>query len=79
MRNAPGSFALFGGSAFTKEKILHKDPKEKLSFFNYFLCSTVGAFASIVTTNPLDVVKTRIQNKPFDSNATGAFPSSSPC
>jgi len=71
LRNAPGSFALFGGSAFTKEKILGHNPKERLSFFHYFLCSTVGAFCSLVITNPLDVIKTRTQNKPFDAKVSG--------
>lgn len=37
----------------------------------YFLASTVGSICSIVVAAPLDVVKTRIQNRPFDSPEKG--------
>lgn len=70
-RNAPGSFALFGGSALTKEKIFHLQDNRKASFFQHFVASSVGATLSIVLVNPLDVVKTRIQNKPFDKPESG--------
>lgn len=70
-RNAPGSFFLFGGSAFVKENIFHLENYRDATFFQHFIASAVGSIASIVVANPFDVVKTRIQNKPFDQPMTG--------
>ncbi|KAJ3286698.1 hypothetical protein HK104_008902 [Borealophlyctis nickersoniae] len=60
-RNAPGSFALFGGSAFTKEYIFKLEDYSKATFFQNFCASIAGAVASITISAPLDVIKTRIQ------------------
>ncbi|KAJ7819783.1 mitochondrial carrier protein [Mycena olivaceomarginata] len=60
-RNAPGSFALFGASAVTKELPGHKTS----------IASIAGAVASITVAAPLDVVKTRIQNANFESKVPG--------
>ena len=35
------------------------------------MASIAGATASIAVASPLDVIKTRIQNKPFDSKEGG--------
>ncbi|CAJ0767274.1 9024_t:CDS:2, partial [Entrophospora sp. SA101] len=70
-RNAPGSFALFGGSAFVKEYLFGLKDYSKATFFQNFCASIGGAIASISVAQPLDVVKTRIQNRPFDSPETG--------
>lgn len=70
-RNAPGSFALFGGNAVVRNKLFKIPEGSKTSLFQYFCASTVGSICSITVAAPLDVVKTRIQNRPFDSPETG--------
>ncbi|KAF8930753.1 mitochondrial carrier domain-containing protein [Dissophora ornata] len=70
-RNAPGSFALFGGSAFVKEWIFKLEDYNKATFFQNFCASIGGSVASITVAAPLDVVKTRIQNRNFDSPEGG--------
>ncbi|KAF9927625.1 hypothetical protein BGZ75_007105 [Mortierella antarctica] len=70
-RNAPGSFALFGGSAFVKEWIFGLEDYNKATFFQNFCASIGGSVASITVAAPLDVVKTRIQNRNFDNPEGG--------
>jgi hypothetical protein len=70
-RNAPGSFALFGGSAVVKEWIFKLEDYNKATFFQNFCASIGGSVASITVAAPLDVVKTRIQNRNFDSPEGG--------
>lgn len=70
-RNAPGSFALFGGSAFVKEYLFHLNDYNQATFFQNFCASIGGAVASITVAAPLDVVKTRIQNRNFDNPESG--------
>ncbi|KAH6569952.1 hypothetical protein BASA62_004548 [Batrachochytrium salamandrivorans] len=60
-RNAPGSFALFGGSAIAKEYLFKLEDYSKATFFQNFVASISGAVASITISAPLDVIKTRIQ------------------
>lgn len=61
-RNAPGSFALFGGSAFAKEMLGLTD-YNAATWGQNFIASIAGASSSLVVSAPLDVIKTRIQNK----------------
>jgi hypothetical protein len=70
-RNAPGSFALFGGSAFTKEYLFGLEDFNKATWGQNFVASIGGAVASITVAAPLDVVKTRIQNANFESTTGG--------
>lgn len=70
-RNAPGSFALFGGSAFAKEYIFHLEDYSRATWGQNFVASIAGAVASITVAAPLDVVKTRIQNANFGNNVSG--------
>lgn len=70
-RNAPGSFALFGGSAFTKEYLFHLNDYNKASWFQNFIASIAGASASLLVSAPLDVIKTRIQNRNFENPESG--------
>ncbi|KAK3320712.1 mitochondrial carrier domain-containing protein [Cercophora scortea] len=70
-RNAPGSFALFGGSAFAKEFLFKLDDYNKASWFQNFVASIAGASASLLVSAPLDVIKTRIQNRNFDNPQSG--------
>lgn len=70
-RNAPGSFALFGGSAFAKEYIYGLQDYNKATWGQNFVASIAGASASLLVSAPLDVIKTRIQNKNFDNPESG--------
>eukprot|EP00924_Labyrinthula_sp_SR-Ha-C_P009766 snap_masked-scaffold_22-processed-gene-5.38-mRNA-1 protein AED:0.03 eAED:0.03 QI:0/-1/0/1/-1/1/1/0/313 len=70
-RNAPGSFALFGGSAFMQYLVFGLEETKDATVFQNFCASIVGSVCSITVAAPLDVVKTRIQNKAFNSQETG--------
>ncbi|KAG6375102.1 Mu homology domain-containing protein [Boletus reticuloceps] len=70
-RNAPGSFALFGGSALTKEYVLGVSDYSRATWTQNFIASVAGAVASIAVAAPLDVVKTRIQNANFEQKVPG--------
>lgn len=70
-RNAPGSFALFGGASAVQYGIFKLDDPKKATFWQNFAASVGGAVASITVAAPLDVVKTRIQSKAFDSTESG--------
>ncbi|KIJ32053.1 hypothetical protein M422DRAFT_234328 [Sphaerobolus stellatus SS14] len=70
-RNAPGSFALFGASAVTKEYILDVKDYSKATWGQNFIASVSGAVASITVAAPLDTVKTRIQNANFENKVSG--------
>jgi len=72
MRNAPGSFFLFGGTAFAKDVVFGLDDYSKASFAQNMVASATGSFFSIAGTNPMDVVKTRIQNKDFGEKHSGS-------
>ncbi|KAL1746492.1 mitochondrial carrier protein [Schizophyllum fasciatum] len=70
-RNAPGSFSLFGASAFTKEYLLGVKDYSKATWGQNFVASIAGAVASITVAAPLDTIKTRIQNANFESKVSG--------
>lgn len=70
-RNAPGSFALFGGSAFAKEYIYKLQDYSSATWGQNFVASIFGASASLIVSAPLDVIKTRIQNKNFEAKESG--------
>lgn len=69
LRNLPGSFLLFGGAALTKDVVFGLEDHRKATFFQNTVASTVGACMGVFCTSPLDVIKTRIQNKGFDQAA----------
>ncbi|EKF26617.1 mitochondrial carrier protein, putative [Trypanosoma cruzi marinkellei] len=72
VRNVPGSFLLFGGAAWTKDYVFHLEDYSEATFIQNFVSSTVGGCLGVWFTNPIDVVKTRIQNKRFeDGRVTG--------
>jgi len=60
MRNAPGSFSLFGGAALAKQIMGVQDGRA--TFLQDTAASVCGAVASITVAAPLDVIKTRIQS-----------------
>lgn len=70
-RNVPGSFALFGGNSFAKEYIFGLSDNSSATWTQNFITSIVGASASLIVSAPLDVVKTRIQNRNFDNPESG--------
>jgi hypothetical protein len=70
-RNAPGSFALFGGNSFAKEYIFGLKDYSSATWSQNFITSIFGASASLIVSAPLDVIKTRIQNKNFDNPESG--------
>ncbi|GAA5861610.1 hypothetical protein JCM1840_005204 [Sporobolomyces johnsonii] len=70
-RNAPGSFALFGGSAFTKEYVFGLQDYRSATWYQNFVASIAGSVSSIAISQPLDVIKTRIQNQNFESKVGG--------
>ncbi|KAF2742919.1 mitochondrial carrier protein [Sporormia fimetaria CBS 119925] len=70
-RNAPGSFALFGGSAAAKEYFYKLSDYNKASWSQNFVASIAGASASLIVSAPLDVIKTRIQNRNFENPESG--------
>ncbi|KAJ2723491.1 high copy suppressor of abf2 [Coemansia sp. Benny D115] len=71
LRNAPGSFALFGGSAFVKEFVFKLEDYNKATFVQNFFASIGGAVASLTVSAPMDVIKTRIQARSFDNPESG--------
>lgn len=69
-RNAPGSFALFGGNAAAKT-FMGISESQQATWTQDAIASCTGAVASIAVAAPLDVVKTRVQNRPFNSPESG--------
>jgi hypothetical protein len=69
-RNAPGSFALFGGAS-TARGLMGVEEGTAPTWTQSFFSSIAGATASITVASPLDVVKTRIQNRSFDDPRGG--------
>lgn len=70
-RNAPGSFALFGGSAAAKEYLYGLEDYNAATWGQNFVASVAGASASLLVSAPLDVIKTRIQNRNFENPESG--------
>jgi hypothetical protein len=62
---------LFGGSAFTKEYFFGLQDYNKATWFQNFVASIAGASASLLVSAPLDVIKTRIQNRNFENPESG--------
>eukprot|EP00171_Calliarthron_tuberculosum_P017221 IDg17221t1 len=70
-RNAPGSFALFGGSAAVKSRVYGLENFNDATLAQNFVASCAGGVASITVASPLDVIKTRIQTRDFGSGESG--------
>lgn len=70
-RNAPGSFALFGGNTAAKTYMGVGEDGARATWTQDAMASSAGAIASISVAQPLDVIKTRIQNRPFNSPESG--------
>lgn len=63
---------LFGGSAVAKEYFYKLQDYNAATWGQNFVASIAGATASLLVSAPLDVIKTRIQNRNFD-NPEGGF------
>lgn len=70
VRNAPGSFSLFGANAWAKDYLFNNNLD---AYWKTFVTSTIGSVASIVVASPMDVIKTRIQNRDFNDPRSGAM------
>jgi hypothetical protein len=55
-RNAPGSFALFGGSSFMQNYVFGLEDYTKATLFQTFLSSIAGAVASITVSAPVSFI-----------------------
>jgi len=64
LRNAPGSFSLFGVNSFVKDTVFGVRDR-RATFFETFCASTAGGVASVVVACPVDVIKTRLQSGTF--------------
>ena len=71
LRNAPGSFTLFGASTFFKSKIFGLEINDKASLFQHFITSSLASSACIFVSSPMDVIKTRIQAQEFGQAENG--------
>jgi len=70
-RNAPGSFALFGANSFVYTTVFGVKGPRDAKGYQIAVGSLAGGIASIVVSSPLDVIKTRIQNKSFEDTRSG--------
>ncbi|KPI89932.1 hypothetical protein ABL78_1004 [Leptomonas seymouri] len=71
VRNATGSFLLFGGTAFTKEYVFQLENYSDATFAQNIAASTVGGCVGVFFTSPLDVIKTRIQSQRLTERMSG--------
>lgn len=71
-RNMPGSFALFGANSLMYTRVFGTDGPRDSSMFQIFCASIFGGLSSISVSSPLDVIKTRVQNRAFDDPRSGA-------
>jgi hypothetical protein len=71
IRSQSNVLQLFGGSAAAKEYLYKLSDYNTASWSQNFVASIAGASASLVVSAPLDVIKTRIQNKNFDNPESG--------
>lgn len=72
VRNMSGSFLLFFGTCVTKDFVFGLEDYKKATFLQNTISSTIGACMGVIFTSPMDVIKTRIQNKSFGTTTSGA-------
>jgi len=70
-RNMPGSFVLFGANSLAYSRLFGIEGPNDASFYQIFVSSMCGGTGCILCSNPMDVIKTRIQNKPFGDKRGG--------
>ena len=62
---------LFGGSAAVKQYVFKLSDYNQATWSQNFFASVAGSSASIIVSAPLDVIKTRIQNRNFEVKESG--------
>ena len=62
---------LFGGSAAAKQYLYKLSDYNSATWSQNFVASLAGSSASIIVSAPLDVIKTRIQNRNFENPESG--------
>jgi len=55
----------------TKQYLYKLEDYNKATWMQNFVASIAGASASLIVSAPLDVIKTRIQNRNFDNPQSG--------
>jgi len=70
-RNMPGSFVLFGANSLAYSRLFGIEGPKEAKFYQIFVASMCGGTCSILFSSPMDVIKTRIQNKPFGDKRGG--------
>ena len=71
-RNVPGAFTLFSTISYVKSSIFGLDNiQQRANIKQNFIASTIGAITTLLIANPIDVIKVRVQNKPFNANISG--------
>jgi len=70
-RNMPGSFVLFGANSLAYSRLFGIEGPKDAKFYQIFVASMCGGTCSILLSSPMDVIKTRIQNKPFGDKRGG--------
>jgi hypothetical protein len=70
-RNLPGSLALFAGSAAVREHVFDAHGRPP-TLAETFVSSAAGSVLSIMTSSPMDVIKTRVQNADFGRRVSGS-------
>jgi len=73
IRNAPCSFVLFGSACMVRERVYGIHNAKDATMSQHFIASSAGSVASIILASPFDVVKTRIQSKPFYEATTSGW------
>merc|ERR1719193_3398 len=71
LRNIPGSFVLFGVNSWAYSRFFGIEGAKDAKFWQIFVASMCGGTCCIVFVSPMDVIKTRIQNKPFGDKRGG--------
>ncbi|CCW63641.1 unnamed protein product [Phytomonas sp. EM1] len=71
VRNATGSFLLFGGAAFTKEHVFKLNDYREATVMQNLVSSTVGGCVGVFFTSPIDVIKTRQQSQRLNESLSG--------
>lgn len=70
IRNMPGSFALFGSTSVVYSWVFNTD-RHNATIGQIFAASLCGGVSSIAISSPMDVIKTRVQNRAFSDPRTG--------
>jgi len=71
LRNMTGSFVLFGVNSLAYSRLFAIDGPKDAKFYQIAIASLCGGTCSILFSSPMDVIKTRIQNKPFGVKLDG--------